>query len=193
MGRGGERGLHVSRLLQQLRRDVAGDVVVDEVLGGRGRFRCDHNRQRLVLDLDQVGRILGDISVLRNHESDGLADVTNYLRSQAALCAAVGEIGMRDEDGEVGVAERQVVREIDRFHAWQRKRRAHVDRLDGRMGERRPNDARLQRALVDVIGEVAAPAQEPVVFDALHPGAEPAGGHRFESSDARMTARRIDA
>jgi len=55
MGRGGKRGLHVSRLLQQLRCDVAGDVVVDEVLGGRGHLRCDHDGHRLVRPWVRLG------------------------------------------------------------------------------------------------------------------------------------------
>ncbi len=100
---------------------------MDEVLRGRSHLRCDHDRQRLVLDLDQVGRVLGDVSVLRNHEGDRLAHVAHHLGSQAALGAAVGEIGMRDEDGEVGVAEGQVGGEVDRFHARHRPCRARVD------------------------------------------------------------------
>ena len=192
IGRGGERGLHVSRFLQHLGRDVAGDVGVDEVLRDRGNLRRDHDRQRLVLDLDQVGRVLGDVSVLRDHECDRLAGVAHDLRSEATLGAAVGEVGMRDQDGEVGVAERQVGGHVYSLHAGHRPRRADVDRLDAGVRERRANEHRLQRTLIDVVGEVAAPAQQPVVFDALHPRPEPTRRH-LDSSAARCTARRIEA
>ncbi len=100
---------------------------------------------------------------------------------------------MRDEDGQVGGAEGKVGGDVHGHHSGQGARRAHVDRFDARVRKRRAHQAGLERVVTDVVGEVAAPAQQPVVFDALHPGAEPARRHPFESSAARRTARRIDA
>ncbi len=101
-----ERGPYVPHFLDQLGSYVAGHVVVHEVLCFRRCLGRDHDRQRLVVDLDQVGRVLGDVAVFGDHERDGLADVAHYRRREASLRAAVGEVGMRDEDGEVGLTER---------------------------------------------------------------------------------------
>ena len=60
------------------------------------------------------------------------------------------------------------------------------------MRVRRADEAALERALIDVVREAAAPAQQSVVLDPLHGSAEPASRHLL-SSTARLTARRIEA
>ena len=125
---------HAALLLHQLRRDVAGHVVMDEVVGARGDLGRDDDRQRLVVDLDQLGRVLGDRATLGDHEHDRLARVAHHLGGEASLRAAVGEVGMRDEDGQVGSAEGQVVRGVDGDHARHGARGADVDRPDARVG-----------------------------------------------------------
>src|SRR6266851_322036 len=102
---------------------------------------------------------------------------------------------MWDEDGQVGVAEREVGGDVDRHHARESAGGAHVDRFDARMRERGAHEARLERAiaiLVYVVREMAVAAQQPVVLDPLHSRTEPARRH-LVSSAARWTARRIDA
>ena len=39
----------------------------------------DDGRQRLVVDLDQLQRILGEIAVRRDHDRDRLADIAHAL------------------------------------------------------------------------------------------------------------------
>ena len=58
---------------------------------------------------------------------------------------------------------------------------------------RRPHEAGLQRALVNIVCEAAVAPEQAVVLNALDPLSEPASGHSLESSAARWTARRIDA
>ena len=77
MRRGGQRRCDVTDLLKHLGGDVAGDIVVDEVRRPGGDFRRDHHRQRLVLDLHRIGRVLGDVAAVRHDESHGLACVSH--------------------------------------------------------------------------------------------------------------------
>ena len=191
--RRGQGSLHVSLLLDHLGGDVAGHVVVDQVGCRSARLWCDHDRQRLVIDFDEIRSVLGDVAVLRDNESDGLTHIPNYVRRQASLRAPVGQVGMRDENGQVGIAEGEIGCDVNRDHAGQRPCCAHVDRLDASVGEMRPDQDGLERAFIDVVREVALAAQQPIILDPLHPLAEPARGHGFVSSAARCTARRIDA
>ena len=76
-------GLHrrtdVAHLLQHLRGDVAGYIVVDEVLRGRCHLRRDHHRQWLVVDLHELGCILGDVATVGHDERDGFAGIAHDL------------------------------------------------------------------------------------------------------------------
>ena len=163
-----------------------------EVVGARGCLRRDHNRQRLVVHVHELCRILGDRATFGDHERDRLARVAHDLGGEASLCAAVGEVGMRDEDGQIGFAEGQVLRGVNGKDARQHARRAYFNGPDARVRVRRAHQYRLERTVVDVVSEAPFATQQAVVLGSLHPFAEPAGGHR-ESSAARRTARRIDA
>ena len=79
MRRRRHRFIDLACLLQQLGGHIAGDVVVHQVRRGRSRFGRDHDRQGLVLDLDQVSRVLGDVAALRDHECDRLTHVAHDL------------------------------------------------------------------------------------------------------------------
>ncbi len=126
MRRGGERRVHVSCLLQHLGGDVARNVVVHEMLSVGRDLRGDDHRQRLVLNLHQLGGVLRDRARLRDDEHHRLTRVANALRSQASLRAAVGEVRVRDEDRQVLVAEGQVRGGVDGDHPGHSPGRAHV-------------------------------------------------------------------
>src|SRR5258708_29267334 len=100
---------------------------------------------------------------------------------------------MRDQNGQVGVAEGQVGGGVNRDHPWRRSRGRDIDRANARVREWGPHEDRLERAFVDVIREVAVSTQQPIVLNTLHLLAKPARGHFLESSAARTTARRIEA
>ena len=162
------------------------------MVGAGRRFRCDHHRDRLVLDLDQLGRIFGDVPALRDDECDRLARVANDIGGEAPLGAALGQVGMRDEQREVDAAERKVRRGVDGDDAWHRARSTDVDRRDARMRVGRAHEAAFECAFIDVVGEAAVTTEEAVVLDPLHRRAKPSGRH-FKSSTERVTARRIEA
>ncbi len=62
---------------------VARHVVVHQRLTGGGRaLGIGDRRQRLVVDLDQLGRILGLGQRLGDHEGDVVADVAHALGAQ---------------------------------------------------------------------------------------------------------------
>src|SRR5207253_11072928 len=77
------------------------------------------------------------------------------------------------------------------------------DRCDSRMRIRRAHETALQRVFADIVGEAAMTAEQTVILDALHGGAEPTRGHSApsppfptsgeDSAAARSTERRIDA
>ena len=50
-----------------------------ELAGRRGRI--EQHRQRLDLDLHQLGRILGEIGVVGEHRGDRLADIAHAVRA----------------------------------------------------------------------------------------------------------------
>ena len=70
------------------------ELLVDErrVLGLRLE-RVEHDRQRLVLDLDQVAGVLGDVAVLGDHRRDGLAVVAHLLDRDQVLDDRAGAEG----------------------------------------------------------------------------------------------------
>ena len=75
----------------QAERDIAVRVVVPDlgraVLGGV--LEIDHRRQRLVLDLDQLGGVARLRQRLGDHERDPVADVTDPIGDQDRLPGAV--------------------------------------------------------------------------------------------------------
>ena len=94
---GSQRRGHVADLLEHVSGDVARHIVVHQVLGYRRILRCDDDRQRLVLDLHELSRVLRDVAALRHYEGDRLACVAHDLGSEAALGPTVCQVGMRDE------------------------------------------------------------------------------------------------
>ena len=201
--RRGHGRVHVANLLQHLRGDVAGHIAVHQMLGARGHLGRDHDRQRLVLDLHELGRVFGQVPVFRDHECDRLARVAHDLRCEAALRAAVRQVGMRDQEREVHIPKREIGGRVDGDHAGHRARGGGIDRCDSRMRIRRAHETALQRVFADIVGEAAMTAEQTVILDALHRGAEPTRGHSApsppfptsgeDSAAARSTERRIDA
>ena len=51
---------------------------------GQGPLRIGHGGQRLVLHLDELERVLGQVAAVRDDDRDALADVAHLLRRQAA-------------------------------------------------------------------------------------------------------------
>ncbi len=179
------------------------------VAGCRDRgLGIDHRRQLLVVDLDQLERVLGDIAALGGDDRDRLADVAHAVERHAALLdRRIGETGQGPGDlGDVGAGH-------DQGHARQRLCPADIDRLDARVRVRAAQCCRVQHVRQhDVVDVAALAGQEARVLDPLHALADPAevaarllalparrdagaGGHSAASRTGVMSsaARRIAA
>ena len=70
---------------------------MDQVLGGPRRVHPDHGRQRLVVDHDPLGRVLGQVAVLGDDHHDRLADVVDLAGRKRVPGPAVGQRRVRDQ------------------------------------------------------------------------------------------------
>ena len=146
-------------------------VADDGRIGIERLLRVHDRRQRLVVDLDQLQRVLGDVAVLGDDEGDLLALEADLVGGQHSLRV----VGQRRHPGEV-VTEQGRTRDAlehlardDRDDAGQRLGRRRVDRQDARMRERAAQDRAVQHAgQVDVIDVVALAPDEALVLHALH-------------------------
>ena len=145
----GEGRLHVAELERHRLvhvRPVA--VLVDPHLRMRQRVLDGHERpQRLVLDLDQLGRALGGLLVHRGHRGHRVADHADLLHAERLLV-------LRDrQDAELHP--RQVVAGDDRVDAGQGPGARGVDALDQGVRVRAPQQLAVGHARhQEVVGEL---------------------------------------
>ena len=140
------------------------------ITGGCQRFLGIHHRgQRLVLDLDQVARVLGDVAILGRHRRHRLADVAHPV---------VGDRGLEHRRARPC---RQRIADLGRIgaghhakHAGESGGLAHVDGDDPRvgMGAAQHGGVRHLRH-VDVVGIEALADEEARVLHPLHALADP--------------------
>ena len=213
IGRGGGerclRGLLVARLPRLVAVHV-GDAVVGLALvvaddGGVGverLLRIHHRRQRVVVDVDELERVLRDVPALGDDVGDLLALEAHLVGGQDGL----GVVRQRRHPREV-VTEQRRPRDAleglagdDGNDARQRLGSRRVDRVDAGVREGAAQDGAVQHAgQVDVIDVVALAPHEALVLHALH-RAEPDGvagcadrnvldgGHAFTSLVAGLSA-----
>jgi hypothetical protein len=139
---------------------------------GQGALRVGHRGQRLVLDLDELERVLGQVPAVRHDHRDALADVPHLVRGQAApgVPGRVGaEVGHRVAQlGGLGPGDHRV-------HAGGRLRLGRLDPRDPGVRVRATQHGGVQGARRDPVGDVAAAAeQELPVLDAADRLADPA-------------------
>ena len=137
-------------------------------IGLRGLAAVGGRRQRLVIDLDQGGGVLGEIAVVRDHERDRLAHV--------------GDLAVGEREGPHPLERRSGVRVpqhaplrhdrgqiVEREHGMDARRRqggGFRERADERMGMRAAHERHVQDARQhDVVDETSAPAQQGVVLE----------------------------
>ena len=124
--------------------------------------RIDHDRQRLVFDLDRVDAVIGGVAVGGDHEGDFLVLEQHLAVGQHHLHVA----GQRRHPGEVDGLQR--LGGDHREHARHLQRLLGVDRLDARMGVRRADEIAMQHARqLQVVDIVALALGEADVLDAL--------------------------
>ena len=132
----------VRRLLRR-RIDAAGDHVVEQErrIGLHRLVDVDDVRQHLVVDLDQLQRLLGDGGAGGRHGGDRMALVEHFL-ARHDVARHVPEIhrdALRADIVELLL--REVRGGHHRLDALQRLRFRDVDRADARVGVRRAQDA----------------------------------------------------
>ncbi len=132
-------------------------------------LRIDHDRQVLVLHVDEVAGVLGDVSRLGDHRGHRLADVTHAIHGDAVLhhrraCELRGRTGHL-----LGFLARH-----HQQHARQRTRLRHVDPLDARMRPVRAQHRGVSHVRELHVVDVAALAGEQArVLHPLHVLADP--------------------
>ena len=144
---------------------VAAIGMKDGVARRSQRFlEIDHRRQRLILDLDQIAGILGDIARFGGDRDDRFADMAHLVLRDAMLVhRRVGPARQRAGDL------RRLGAGHDAQHAGQRFRLALIDTDDFRMGMRAAQNGGMGHVRkICVVGENAAADQQPRVLDPLH-------------------------
>ena len=132
-------------------------------------FGVDHHRKALVVDHDQIERILGDIATLGHHHGDRFAHMADAADGDAALLdRRVCETRQWPGGlGNVGAGQ-------NLNHARQCRRGGDIDRLDAGVGARAAQHRRVQHVgKVDVVDIAALPCQQSRILDALNALADP--------------------
>ena len=145
-------------------------VVPDDrgVLGLR-LLRVHDRRQRLVLDVDGLARVLGDVRVVGDDAGHLLTLEPHLVGGQHGL----GVVGQGRHPGQV--PGRHHLAGQHQVDPGDIPGLAGVDRLDPGVRQRAAQDLHVQHARQgDVIGVIALTADEAVVLDPLAAGAQPA-------------------
>src|SRR5438132_895911 len=152
--------------------DVVGALVPDRRRPGPcGLRRGRHRGEGLVVDLDEIGRVLGLCARLGDDERDRIADVSRAVAREPAVRArehrravrALALQGHRHRAQALDVGARE-----HREDPGRAQRRRRLDRADPSVRVHRAHDDRVRLAgHVDVVEVAPAAAQEPDIFDPL--------------------------
>ena len=136
-------------------------VVADDRRVGRGRLLgVDDRGQRLVLDVDRLAPVLGDVRVVGDDDAHLLALEAHLVGGQHRL----GVVGQRRHPREVALGHHLAGEHQPDAGDLPGLRR--VDGLDAGVRQRAAQDLHVQHAgQVDVVDVVAAAAHEPGVLD----------------------------
>ena len=189
---GGQRGPRVALVGLQAVHEVAADRRVEHGRAGLERApRVGDGVQRLVVDLHQVERVLGQVPALGDHHGHRLAHVADFLARERQLQALDRADAVTEARGDAADGA-EILAGHHGHHAGQRERRLRPDRAEARVGVRRAQDRGLQHAgQAEVGGVLAAPREEPRVLLAPHRLAERACHHgRGEGSEDGPSGQR---
>ncbi len=170
----GESGRHLLAVAEMIvERDVARRLLVDERRARSRRLLGAHHRgQRIDIDLDRLGGVLGRERGLGDDAGDGIADeahlVARQRRPRRLLHRRAVPVLERHDAferavlGEIGAG-------IDREHARHRARDRGVNALDHAMRDAAADHHRIGLAgELDVVGVAALAAHERGVLAARH-------------------------
>ena len=129
--RAGEGGLDVAALVDHRRRHVVGGVLVQHGRAGLdGGVGVDHRLKGLVVDLDELEGVLGEVPALGDDDRYALADVADGVGGQRVLRRrAEGVRGVEEGDARRVCAERRRRRTRRGRPAARRAARTSTDRI----------------------------------------------------------------
>ncbi len=137
--------------------------------------------QRLEVDVDQRGRVLGDVAAVGDHQRDRLADEAHLVLGEAIRHQRLLDrrIGHQQRHRLPPHAFGQVRVGDDGMHARQRQRARLVDAADVRMWMRAAQHRDLEHTRqMDVVDVARAPGEEGRILLALDARAEPLRAHQ---------------
>jgi len=148
-----------------VRNQIGGQRLVDKrCIRRKGAFQRRDRRQDLVFDLDQFGRVLGDIAVPRHHDSHRVAVKPHLADRQRCYLSRVKPFDWRRQPEAIGPFV-EVLASEDAGHAWQVTRCIRRNSQDSGMGMRRPHETDMQRTRHDDVVQIPPlPGDEALVF-----------------------------
>ena len=155
----------------------------------RARARVDERRQRLVLDLDELGGVARELARLGDDDRDRLADVPHLADGERVVLHVCAR-RRRDLEERVGerrhlLADQRPVDTADRLGL------RDVDRDDVRVRVRRADEVRVAHPVpLDVVDEEPLALDEPLVLLARHALAGQAALRRAGLLDDERLCRR---
>ncbi len=183
------------RLLHRLRDDrcvpfvqVEGEIarrLLPDRGGARGerRHAVDHGRQRLIVDLDKLGRRAGDLLAVGHDEGHRVADMAHAALGEGRPRRHDQRLHRRHAGQRTEAIGREIGRGIDAVHAGQRRGLRNVDPLYERMRVRRAQDMAVQLAGIgDIVDIMALPGQEAAILEPPHRAADHRIWHLFLSA-----------
>ena len=166
-----KRAVGIARGDARLVEQVVAELRVDEGrAGGERRGRREQGRQRLVLDLDERGGVLGGGAALGGERHDRLADVAHALQREREHGAGLHALVV-EEHAAVGLAEPRGI--FPGEHAGDAgrapggvERDARQARVSVRAAHERDVDHARQREIVHVAAAAGEQARIVAAFDA---------------------------
>ena len=158
------------------------DVVVDERRAvGERRLRIGHGRQRLVLDLDELGGVLGRGAAGRDDDRDAVADVARLVRRERQVQRRLRVLGRQPRARQAAVPLLgEVVAGPGGDHVRVRKGRRDVDAADARVRVRAAHDGEVDHAgQAHVVDPLRLAADERQIFLALDRDADHVAGREL--------------
>ena len=163
--------------------------------GLHGVLGQGHGGDRLIVDLDQLGCVLGFRQCVGNHHRHRIADVAHAVDDQRRPLRSVHRLTVGSLPRHVGLGHAEpvgnhVVAGEDGDHARRRGRGLRIDGPDLRVGVRRAHEhgVGLPRE-VHVVDEAALSAQQPRVLETQYRLADSILAHELSPANARSDSR----